>query len=101
MLRRSIVLDRACGGIGIHDGLKIRCRKACGFESHQAHYSGVGTARSGRFFCKEDIQVGSNPSTSIMKDIKKDIMKDREKQIKKLLKRVYKKYGRALKRLAK
>ncbi len=61
------------------------------------HIIRAGTARSGRFFCKEDIQVGSNPSTSIMKDI----MKDREKQIKKLLKRVYKKYGRALKRLAK
>ncbi len=27
------------GGIGIRDGLKIRCRKACGFESHPGHIS--------------------------------------------------------------
>ena len=26
-----------CGEIGKHDGLKYRCRKACGFESRQKH----------------------------------------------------------------
>lgn len=26
---------------GIHEGLKILCRKACGFESHLAHHGRV------------------------------------------------------------
>lgn len=35
------------GGIGIRSGLKIRRRKACGFESHRSYHADTATARIG------------------------------------------------------
>lgn len=40
-------LTRERGGIGIRSGLKIRRRKACGFESHRSYHADMATARIG------------------------------------------------------
>lgn len=37
-------LTRERGGIGIRSGLKIRRRKACGFESHRSYHADMATA---------------------------------------------------------
>jgi hypothetical protein len=51
-VRLSLLPPRACGGIGLRSGLKIRPRKGCGFESHQAHERNIMTKQLPfKFYC--------------------------------------------------